>query len=67
MQPADKSLDAGNLDEGTLVAIAAALAVALKGKHFEIRRIHLAEQPSTTWSAFGRLSIHASHHPHKGY
>mgnify|MGYP001603574714 CR=1 FL=1 len=41
--------------------ILAAVAAALKGRPFRMRRIRLAQSPSQFWSQFGRVGIHTSH------
>lgn len=51
------SAEAGNVH----VVIAAAVAAALKGRAYRVRRVRLAESPSTSWSTIGRVDIHSSH------
>ena len=48
-------------DADLQIIIAAAITVALQGRSFRIRRIHLAERPSLVWGQLGRASIQSSH------
>jgi Na+-transporting methylmalonyl-CoA/oxaloacetate decarboxylase gamma subunit len=45
----------------TQVVVMAAVAAALQGRTFRVRRIHLAATPSLAWSQTGRMQIHSSH------